>query len=92
MLVPAFAHDLAILNDHAADHRVRFDRTLAARSERERVRHVADVVVVAACHDKFLPLSQEGVQRADLPPVGRSLPGVQIWPAGAGALAAAAGS
>ena len=50
-IMPTFAHDLAVLNDHAADHWVRLDRTLAARGERERVRHVADVVVVAACHD-----------------------------------------
>src|SRR6476660_4318276 len=91
MLVPTFAHNLAVPHNHAADHRVRLDGALAARGEREGVRHVADVVVVAACHDRFLPLVQDGVQRADLPPVGRSLPGVQIWPAaGSGALAAAA--
>ena len=35
LFVPAFADDLAVLNDHAADHRVRLDRALAARGERE---------------------------------------------------------
>src|SRR4051812_39083894 len=49
MLMPAFAHDLATLNDHAANHRIWLDRALPARGERQRMRHVADVVVVAAC-------------------------------------------
>ena len=36
MLVPTFADDLAVLNNHAADHRVWLDRALAARSELAR--------------------------------------------------------
>jgi hypothetical protein len=35
MLVPPFTHNLAIANDHATDHRIRFDRALTAHSERE---------------------------------------------------------
>ena len=62
MLVPTFADDLAVAHDHAADHRVRLNGALAARSEREGVRHVADVVVVAACQVTGLGVRDWGLE------------------------------
>ena len=58
--VPAFADDFAVANDHAADHRVRLNGSQAARGERERMSHVAFVVVGAACHSRigFQPVMQ----------------------------------
>ena len=44
-LVPAFADDLAVVDDHAADARVRRRRVEAAFGKRERARHVRAVGV-----------------------------------------------
>jgi hypothetical protein len=49
-LMTTFADDLAIANEHTANHWVRFNKTLAARGNRECSGHETVVICIAACH------------------------------------------
>ena len=60
LLVKTLADDLAIANDHAADHRVRFDGALTMQGQRECVGHVPVIVVRAACQVRALGLEAGG--------------------------------
>ena len=73
LLVTSFADDLAVAHDHAADHRVRLDGALAAHGQRQRLGHVAVVVVGAACHDSRLIAADLGRCPKSRFPAGRPI-------------------